>query len=67
VHPDFAVSGLFESSDETKQRSLAGAAFTEQGEKFACGNFQRQSFQDFSRAEAFAYGAHFEQRGSRFE
>ena len=44
VHPDFAGSGLFESGDQAKQSGFAGAAFTEQGEKFARGDLQRKSF-----------------------
>ena len=62
VHPDFAGGGLFEPGDQTKQGGFAGATFTEQGEKFAGGNFERKRFQDFARAEAFADGADFEER-----
>src|ERR1700739_378123 len=67
AHPDFAAAGLLESRDEAEQGGFAGAAFAEQGEKFSRGNFERNTLQDFARAEAFGDAADFEQdiSGSR--
>ena len=64
MHPDFAGGGLFESGDQAEKCGLAGTAFAEQGEKFAGGDFERKSFQNFARAEALADGANFEQRAT---
>src|SRR5579863_3052400 len=61
AHPQFAASGLLEAGDQTQQRCFAGAALSEQGEKFACGNFKRDVLQDFARAETLADAADFKQ------
>ena len=61
AHPDFAAAGLLEARDEAQQRRFAGTAFTEEGEEFSRGDFERDVLQDFVRAETFGDAADFEQ------
>ncbi len=61
AHPDFAGGGLFEASDEAEKRGFAGAAFAEQGEKFAGCDLQADVFQDRAGTEIFGDVADFQQ------
>src|SRR5882724_4204136 len=61
THPEFAAARLLETGDHSQQRCFARAAFAEEGEKFAGGNFERDVFQDFARAETLADVVDFEQ------
>ncbi len=51
-HGDGTAVELFEAGDEAEERGFAGAAFAENGEKFAGGDGERNSAEDGARAVA---------------
>ena len=54
------LRGLLKTGDEAEEGGFAGAALAEQGNEFAGGDVERNTLQDFMRAEALGDGANFE-------